>query len=278
MKNVLVLMVAAVWMTMTAQAGMYLGNSNWQNPYVPDPYTLGLWHFDEQPGTSTLTDATGRSPAGTMVPDAYGSKLDPVKTWKPGKFDNCASAWWNSGSDYNYGAFRINLSNPAVVPDPLAIGKDQDLTIEYWAKFQYTGNRQLIDKAGLVDYGINSDGGITTVGWYGSGGWTTAYGPTILTGQWVHYAITFNRTSFSDKDVVTFWMNGIQQGNPVEVARYMNSDPVGDLYLFVNSSGYNASLVDLDELRISNTIRYVPEPVTLSLLIAGGLLAIRRRK
>ncbi len=275
MRNGKLLCLVVMLAVLQGYAGVYTGNSDWQSPFDPDQYTLGLWHFDEQAGTNTLTDASGNSPDGTMV-----NGLDPAKTWKASmsaEFGNCASTWWNSSTDYNYGSFKIDLAN--VSPDPLAVGKDKDVTIEFWAKYQYASNRMLIDKATLGDYMVHDSGGKLAFGWYGSeGNYINTYGPDIQLGQWAHYAVTANRTSHPDKDVVTFWLNGVQQGEPMEVSSHVITDFVGDLYLLSTASGTNVTLTDIDELRISDTIRYIPEPATVSLLISGCLFLARRRK
>jgi len=276
MKNVLLLMVVVTFMSLPVCAGVYLGNSDWTQPFVTDQYTKGLWHFDEQIGSSTLADSSGNNMNGVMV-----QGLDPYKTWKPSMsaaFSNCASTWWNSSTDGNYGAFQIDTpADPEL--DPLAIGDDQDLTIEFWAKFQYIGDRYLIDKAGICDYMIHTTNGTLNGFWAGYGGWENAYGPAIPTGVWKHYAITFDRTSFADKDIVTFWIDGVQQGLPYISTKYCAQEFAGDLFLLNTVYTGHLSLLDLDELRISDTIRYgIPEPMTLSLVLAGGLLAIRRRQ
>ena len=44
---------------------------------------------------------------------------------------------------------------------------------------------------------------------YYSGGWRDVVDTsTIALNQWTHWAITADRTTYSDRDIITFWTNG----------------------------------------------------------------------
>ena len=251
------LIIAALALTLPAYSQNY---TDWTQPFDVDANTMGLWHFDETTGATNVVDATGNSPDGTLI-----DGLDPNKTWKtsmPG-FGNMASTWWNSSSDYNYGEILVDC--PANwADDPLAIGPDQDLTIEFWAKVQYANYRMVLQKVDIgedywVGWGAVSTDGLD-VGWYGDGNWTSlTSGIAAVIGAWHHYAICIDRTTSAD-DVATFWKDGVQVGAAQTAARTRVGNSSGDLRM-LGENGTRLSLNDIDELRISNKIRY-PVPAS----------------
>ena len=187
LKNILV--IAALSLALPVYAIVYTGNSDWTQPFLSDAYTMGLWHFDETTGDSTVTDASGNNPDGVMW---HG--LSDTLTWQTSAvpysgFGNMAHCYWFSNDNCNYGAIKIDCPD-ATSEDPLFVGPDQDFTIEFWAKPQYVNYRFVVDKS-LNDYHVEwyeiSPYNLNA-GWYGIGGWENVTSTlTPVTGEWHHY-------------------------------------------------------------------------------------------
>jgi len=190
-----------------------------------------------------------------------------------------ASTWYTSGSDYNYGSIDIQCTT-TWENDPLHVGPDQDVTIEFWSKLQYSNYRIIVDKS-LADYWVGWGVAGTSeldAGWYGDGGYTSVHSEMApVAGAWHHYAICIDRTS-SDTDVATFWKDGAQVGSAINADRSVTGHNTGDLYLLADYAGGHVYLGDVDELRISSCVRFIPEPTTISLLAIAALAFLKRKK
>ena len=292
MKKILV--IAALTLALPAYAGTYLGNSDWTQPYATDQYTMALWHFNEVSGDTLVVDATGNNADGTLVPHT-GWGLSDTLTWATSTvpysgFGNMVNSWWNSNEDANYGGIEV-LGTGDSTTDGLYAGPGQDLTIEWWGKAQFTNYRWAMEKTNGIDYMAGWYEGTENIQltWQSSthlpSAWTTALSDISNDGDWHHYAICVDRTSYvgpfpwsDDMDIITFFKDGVQVGLAIEnnAQDYTN---VGNAYLLDNAGGYHANVGDVDEMRISSVIRFIPEPSMLSLLaIALGARVLRRKK
>ena len=300
MKKLFIIFAVSLF-SVPAWSGVYVGNSDWTQPYTSDAYTRGLWHLDETTGTTApVADASSYNNTGTLatggingwypsVDPWQGFVLDPNKTWVSSKtgFGNCAKAWYNSSTDTNCGA--ISFANLAANSEPLIVPLNMDITVEFWmyplvAGSSWGGGPRLVKCYTGGSFSTNFVGQNVVYHW-NSGAWESlADTYTVPLNDWTHVAVTVDRTS-SDSDIVTFWYNGTANASHTVIA--CGTGPYGydnDLSLFTDGVWNSGALYRprqfsgmLDEVRLSDTLRYIPEPTTLSLL-AVGLLAITRRK
>ena len=252
----------------------------WNDVHVTDANTLGLWHFDEQTGATTTADVSGNGNTASVTnPNlVYNTDLDPNLTWQTSMagFGNAATTWWNSSTDLNNGALYVDQTAPN---DSLRVGAT-DMTIEMWLNPQYTtGFRNIITKYTGGNYAVFLDAGKIRLGWY-MGGWQSVVDTTVLAANtWTHVAVTMDRTTDLTDCLVNFWING-QLSSYIQSGLAPNYGTANKpLYMLGRSDNHGNSQYygGLDEVRISDTMRYaIPEPSMM--LLALGALAIFRKK
>jgi len=292
----LFVMVAVLLIVSPAWATKYLSNSDWTQPFVSDAYTRALWHLDEVSGTvAPVADAaTLYNSPGTLDTNATNgwgntpdAELDPNLTWvgSMAGFGNAAKAWYTSSTDQNMGA--ITFPNIYANNNPLSFAEN-DFTIEFWMNPMDVGGgwgSRIVKNYTGGDFAVNygSTAQKLDFQWYG-GGWQGVTSTYLMPlNAWTHVAITVDRTSSETLDTITFFYNGVLfetftgpaggswYAYDTEVSLFNDGVWAGPLYPPRQFSGM------IDEVRLSDAIRYVPEPGTLSLL-AVGLLALLKKK
>ena len=259
---------------------------DFNNPFTPDANTQGLWHFDEVTGSDTAYDATSNNNDGIIDPNAtmYGyGPLDPDLSWAAGKFDTGTNTWLVSTADQNIGTLVVPQEIPGQGNSSLYL--DGDFSIEFWMNAYGTSGVDWQDY--ILAKGTGSVYNIRYVDykillvWYGDGAWTSVADTTIIPlNEWHHVAITVDNTSVERKAIIKFFIDGVLS---TEFFHDFFNDDANygyDLTILGPPGGhpYNGFRGRLDELRISDIIRYpIPEPTTISLFVVA-LLALRRKK
>ena len=128
------------------------------------------------------------------------------------------------------------------------------------------------------NYTVGINGGYVDLGWYSSG-WVGVTDTTLLAaGVWNHVAVTMD-TSNPASAVVSSWINGALSSS-VDSGLPANGGTANTWVVLGSNWNGSASWLyygQMDEVRISDTIRYVvPEPSMM--LLALGALAIFRKK
>jgi len=260
------------------------------SPFTPDANTLGLWHFDQQPGDNAAVDSSGNGNDLVIDPTAtlydYGP-LDPNNTWAPAKFGNGTNTWANSSTDENVGTLVAAQDVPGTGGNS-TLFLDGDFSIEFWMNAKATSggsweNYILAKGTGSV-YNIRFDQNVISVGWYGAGvGWTGIDDTTFIPlNEWHHVAMLVDNNigPSNDQAYIEFWIDGALSSSAT-VAAFQDDPSQGyDLTILSSPTGhpFNAFKGQLDELRISNVVRdyVIPEP---SMLLLGlGALAFFKRK
>jgi hypothetical protein len=294
----LIIICAALLIASPAFADTDLSNSDWTQPFTSDARTKALWHLDEVTGTTApVVDAGPQGKDGTLARPTATLQLDPNLTWVSSMagFGNAAHAYYNSQSDSNMGAITIDDSagelgtswgDPGGTGDP-----PTDYTFEFWMNPDGAGGgwgSRILKKYTGGCFGITYDGGDLYFGWYAPGGWYGFQNVTQITqNDWTHVAFTLDNIYTGDNATSYVVMNTFYNGVLTETftsdpGKYFSNWDTGNVGLMNDGIGdtlYGARQYTgmLDEVRISDTIRYVPEPATLSLL-AVALLALRRKK
>jgi hypothetical protein len=297
----LITLVAVMLISAPALAGYNLSNSDYTSPYADDAWTMALWHMDQTSGDTAALDSASmfdshdtphRHDAAIYLGlnDGWNTgnmELDPTKTWAASMtgFGNAATSWWVSISDSNIGPLRAE--DPFhTLANPQSAGKDY--TYEWWMKPDGPGggwgSRVLKAYTG-GPFNLNYQNSNISLGWYAPGGWYSIKDTTtaIAANDWTHIAVTIDCTSDTDTALVRFWHNGVNTysyqtqpgktfGNWPTNFVVMLNDGYGSLYSARQYTG------QLDEVRISNTMRFIPEPTTLSLLAVAALAFLRKRK
>jgi len=296
------LLIISAVLLMTAPAlAIYDGsNSDWTQPFANDQYTMALYHMDETPGSTIAVDSGGDTAYNADmdlgntngwypgVDPFQDFDLDPQKTWVASQagFGNAASAWYNNPDDRNVGALVAQDGGDLSTPQ----GKDH--TIEFWMNPNDAGGgwgSRLVKHLTGGDYAITYSAGVLSFGYY-KGAWLSVTDTTVLPiGQWTHVAITQDNESLytgdadTDRSIITFWLNGaissIHVTAPGQAAGNWNAGP---FMMFNDYAGglfrprqYNGLL---DEVRISNVLRYqIPEP-SIALLALGALALFRKKQ
>jgi hypothetical protein len=275
----------------------------WNSVHTPDANTLGLWHFDAGSG-QTIYDSSGNGYDGVMIEQINGHGGDTIQmtsaeSWVPSMtgFGTALSAYYevyNSNVNANTGGIYINQWGDTE-GNKLDRGQWQDLTIEFWMNPKNGGHswgERIIKHYTGGDYGVTYGTGnaihlqywgyLDDLGGGGSTGWKGVSDDYAITAnEWTHVAICIQRSNNPTLDFVQFFYNGVPNrgyvvgaatgGTPNVMVSMFNDSWAGTTYNMRNYEGL------LDEVRISDNIRYIPEPATLSLL-AVALLALRRKK
>ena len=239
----------------------------WMQPFEPDPYTRGLWHFNQEPGDTIIPDDSGNgndatTETGINNPPMY-TELDPNDNlWNPSmqSFGNCITPYDSSADTYDYGNIGSLRVDQNETNNTLGIGPVTDLTVEFW---MYTENVQglgydvFVSKYTGGDYMVGMDYGYIIFTYWVNGGFLNTWSSdTIsLTPQWNHIAVVVDRTTYEDTDTLYFFINGEPAGENI-------IDAGGDLtareaWLLGGASSHFASCFSgkVDELRISAAIR-----------------------
>lgn len=261
--------------------------TDWTKPFDSDANTRLLLHFDDGLTANTAVDSSGNVINGTMNEGLAGQANHYVVSGQV-DFGNALKIVYDGANK------KIDL--PA---SPQLASYNEDLTIECWIKpFEpntywtilqnYTGGNYAWNftyVAGKMRMGLS---------WYSNGNWQGVQDNVTdweagANAPWQHAAVTWEKLSDTGGlDTVRFWKNGVKvfeqdttllgTSNPVE-----GPAGVGGRWL----DGYRDYnfLGQMDELRMSDTIRYgaapVPEPASLSVLAMGFCAvvgsALRRR-
>ncbi|HVZ55755.1 MAG TPA: LamG-like jellyroll fold domain-containing protein [Chitinophagaceae bacterium] len=207
-----------------------------------DPATPGLvayYHMDENGGT-TITNSTSGAGAGNGT--AAGGL-----------------AWTASPIQYGANALDFDGSNDfGVIPNVVS----GDFTVEYWMKTSSTGpgnsGSQWYGGNGIVDAevgGVTNDWGTSLTGQYlafgiGNPDITIHSTSTVNTGNWVHVAATWNRST----GAMVLYINGVQEATGTSSGTALRTAPprimLGELQTSIQPFGGS-----LDEVRIWNVVR-----------------------
>jgi hypothetical protein len=298
MRNLLTL-IAVLLISAPAFAGYNLSNSDYTSPYADDAWTLALWHMDQTSGDTAALDSAAKFDSHDTphrhdmvlyqgLNDGWNSpakmELDPTQTWVASMtgFGNAAYSYYVDKQDSNIGPMRAE--DPFATIGDLSSG---DHTFEWWMNPSNAGGgwgSRILKHYTGGPWNFNYQGGVLSMGWWGAGGWQSFSDTTTITqNTWTHVAVTIDNSSDTDTSLLTWWYNGVNANSirtdppnrilssPASTFAVMFNDGFGTLYSARQYMGM------LDEVRISNTMRFIPEPASLSLL-ALGLLALRRRK
>ena len=260
---------------------------DFNNPFVVDANTMGLWHFDGVTGSNTAYDATSNNNDAVLDTGAtmYGyGPLNPDLSWAVGKFDTATNSWINSTADQNVGTFVVPQEIPGQGNSSLFV--DGDFSIEFWIKAYGTSGATwqdyiLCKGTGSV-YNLRYVDNCISLGWYGIGvAWTgVADTTTIPLNEWHHVSLLVDNLTgaMGDESHIEFWIDGVLS-TAFDAAAFQDDASQGyDLTISGAPGGhpYNGYSGKLDELRISNYV--VPEPTTISLLVMAALAFLRRKK
>ncbi|HZE95748.1 MAG TPA: sigma-70 family RNA polymerase sigma factor [Planctomycetota bacterium] len=180
-------------------------------PFEPEPSVfpastdlVGHWKFDDEKGSTTAADATGRAPG----------KLIGGATFAPGKF---GGALLVNGKDA-----YVEIPNTDELdkvqegsytlaawfkPDGVPPGKDADNTANYGILNKtgwHTGFQYSNDKKFTMTHWIATDKPLEPT-WVGAGAWDQDYEP----GEWYHLAGVVDRAA----GTVTLYLNGESKGS-----------------------------------------------------------------
>ncbi|HDQ44362.1 MAG TPA: choice-of-anchor D domain-containing protein, partial [bacterium] len=213
------------------------GTPNLQVPYRNDVFTLGLWHFDEADGVSTVNDASGNNLVGTPLGQT------PRVEAKPG---------FGRAIRFNGDGGRIQIPNHAL----LNIYNTQ-FSLELWfSMIQKTAGTAILAKRGMgqtqqVELALSAADGLVGRIWDPSGNehfLKTGSLQSFNTDQWYHAAISW------DGDSLRLFLNGIQKdGRPYYgTLRNVNDQP---LIIAAQPDGTNPFFGLIDEVRLSSIAR-----------------------
>jgi len=198
-----------------------------------DANLVGHWKFDDNTGTTSVSDSSGNSLTGTM------NGTMTAADWVPGKY--------GSALDFDGTNDSILVSNTA---DPTAF------SYAAWVKPTDVTSVNIITRTSAsgptTDWShqlrINASSKFEFYAWDGSAK-TMAGTTTVVAGQWYHIAVSVQNGS-----VARLYVNGIQEGTPVSITTLWTS---GDRsYIGSNSGGsmgWYAGLID--DVRFYSDVR-----------------------
>jgi hypothetical protein len=307
----LIIICAALLLASPAWGWFITGNSDYTNPYSTDAYTRGLWHFDETSGDCIFVDASGNNSNGEIGRAPWvGRQCDrsETMTWQTSMagFGNAFTGGYVD-SVYNGGGAVIIQADTWTMPygtswmakdyeetytgradgqSPLGFAPGTDMTIEFWMNPNATGGSGwtdiILEKYTGGDYSLYYYENKIVYRCY-KGGWKSLTAvDTVPLDVWTHVAVCVDRTS-SDTDLIAFFYNGQIGSEGWALAPYSGHGGNADGKPLLLSTNYQADSYktfqgQLDELRISDVCRFIPEPTTLSLLVIGALAFFRRKK
>jgi len=208
-------------------------------PYVPDDFTIGLYHMDDDDVTESLQDASS-------------SEKDAQVQGSPDQV--------NSHSGLSQALDLDGESDYAYIPyHDLLNFYDTPFTIELWFNItEKPGQYAILMRRGdngtrQVELALdnNTGNGLIASVWDKNGTQhQLAFGPmsALKTGQWYHTAFTW------DTDMLHLYLNGasVSTASLSEELRAQNTD---SLYIGANPTGGSKFTGLIDEVRISNIDR-----------------------
>jgi hypothetical protein len=294
----LIIICAALLLASPAFGTFDTSNSDWTQPFSSDANTRGLWHFDQEWGDTIFDDASSYGNDGTTDkglgtgPWRYRD-LYSTATWATSMtgFDTKVHTWRVNNTNQNVGALEVpqNYWTGSETNNSLAFSVGTDITIEFWMKPTATGSGSwqdpVLQKGTAADYCVEYMDNIIRYRCYAAGGWQSIDSvDTAPLNEWTHIAVVIDRTTLSDTDLIGFFFNGQLGSGGWQVTPWagVHGGNENTLSLFIASNHVSDGLESfngqLDEIRISDVCRYIPEPTTLSLLAIGALAFLRRRK
>ena len=222
-------------------------------PFTNDANTVALYHFDT--ATGSLVDSSSNGHTLTVNGDA---------THGTGRFDEGYS--FDGNGDY--------LSTPNTA----------DLGQLHWGPCSFEASVKLNN--------FDADGHVLFMGWgdritvttshhvmfriEGSPGFIISDDP-LSADTWYHLAMTYNGTLTSDGTMRAF-VNGVEQSttHTFTASNYY----IGNALHIGGEDPGHAGYIDgvIDEVRLSNVDRSIPEPATVTLLGVGACLSLLRRR
>jgi hypothetical protein len=214
-------------------------NLTTEDPYTPDVFTVGLWHFDEDEGVGTATDASGNNLHGQLngapVRQAssrlgYGRQIffDKVNDWvriPPSPLMNfydspfTAELWFNMASKPAGSYVLARRGNDLTQQFELALGSGEvGLVGRVWDR---NGNAHTLTSGSMANFNIN---------------------------QWYHAAVS------CDGDTMRLYLNGVLMGKSGVTGglRFQATEP---LAIGANSFGTQVFHGAIDEVRLSDIAR-----------------------
>ncbi len=265
-----------------------------QSPYTTDSNTLILYHFDEDPGISTVIDSSGNERNATR-----GDANSGGATALPGM--------GYSQSPTSGLSNRTNWTEPNAPTDPSSflytLGQG-DFTIEAWIRFDsldFSSRYIMVIQSGTVvqpdlSFSVrkNPDTAQFQLALGDVGGpnrvYTTGADFALQVDQWYHVAVT--GTDIGDgKSTYRFYFNSPGADinpDPIYTSTNTYMAPSGEdtaprrleIGNYYGASGTTFFPGSIDEFRISDvarttfdTLQPIPEPSHMALVLAGGVLA-----
>lgn len=208
-------------------------------PFAPDDHTLLLYHLDDAKG-ETVADASGHG----MNAVLQGAQ------WDKGK--------WGGGLAFN------GESDSAFLAQPDAIRGVKQITVECWFKPNYMGSRRFLIGHDVCFHFEVDDGGALSISLYNEGGsvpnaegkphqQVSLGGVSVRSGRWHHMAITY------DGSTVGYFLDGAFRGRQPGPKDFSLGVQSRGLWLgcYVGMDYWYSGL--MDEVRVSDTVRYDPE-------------------
>ncbi|MCD4826062.1 MAG: LamG domain-containing protein [Phycisphaerae bacterium] len=228
-----------------------------------------IWNFNDGSGTpptnTTVTDSLN-SNDGTMT------NMDPATDWVTGRTggagDYALDFYGGTASAYQY----------VSVPDDDTLDLDKWVVMEAYIK-PVSGNmpgsgtaKRLVSKSGAYEFTIRYQRNqfLMILNFSDGTSRTHTIGRTATADVWSHVKFRWNGTDSSNNS--QFWLNGVlgyQQTYDVGKTLVSNDNPVLIGSLSNTSSGYTGGIDD---------VSLTPEPATMTLLLLGLPLALRRRR
>jgi hypothetical protein len=199
--------------------------------------------------------------------------------------DLTMSGAWSSVPGISGGAINLEpstLVGPNVSTSTLGYPGANGFSVEYWFQYQSGCETAVRDYGGLCGetFGLRYTSKVAG----GTADFFVRYdytNPTIVemsnlniysendADGWIHLIGSYDPVGYTIKLFV-------DNMSPVEAHMPAPMRTTLPPYLYINGSSHGTTLGTLDEVKIYNTA--IPEPATLSLLLLGGLAAVRRRK
>jgi hypothetical protein len=217
---------------------------------IPDTTTLGLWHLDQGSG-QTIVDASTNQNHGTLGADSASSTDDP--TWLTGATADGAVSTVQEVPRFLPHGHALTFSGSNYMENN-SVTTAGDFTAEEWFKSTYTSTNTLrimdiartgsttglqVTMAGTTGQVNIGDTGLTN---------SSVSGPTGKNdGAWHHVAVT------RQGPVLSLFVDGVFQGKTTAV-----NTPTYSQLVAGNGIGHSAIALigELDEVRMSNTVRY----------------------
>jgi len=209
-----------------------------EGPYSPDAFTVGLWHFDEADGVTTLTDASGNALHGQVSGNPRREDSPRLGYGRQMVFDKV--------DDF--------VQIPA---NPLLNLWNTPFTIELWFSMlskpqtQYVLIKKGNENTQQFELALSAERGLVGRVWDASGNMHTVSSGSIEvfnTQQWYHAALTW------DMDTLKLYLNGVikEKRHVPSPLRFQSTESVA-----IGGTSLGGSLFHgvLDEIRISHIAR-----------------------